>query len=290
MVIVKLQGGLGNQLFQYAAGRAVAHRNNVCLKLDLRLFESNLHRKYRLDRFNIVASIATPDEVSNVTGMAPVKIWAKVWARIQRRLPYKWRSVIREPHFRFDSNILTVSGHVYLIGYWQSEQYFKEIEDVLRKELTLKYPPDTHNEAVSSLIHQTESVSLHVRRLDYVSNPNQTHAVCSPAYYQTATEKLARTVKQPHFFVFSDDMEWAQQNIRLDYPVTYVTHNGEDRDYEDLRLMSWCNHHILANSTFSWWGAWLNPNPHKTVLAPRHWFNNPHLDTRDLFPDAWIQV
>lgn len=290
MVIVKLQGGLGNQLFQYAAGRAVAHRNDVPLKLDIGWFESNLQRKFRLDRFNISATIATHEEVAKSAGLAPARTRQKVWGRLHRRLPYRWRSVIREPHYQFEPKSLLANGNSHLIGYWQSEKYFTDIEDILREELTLKAAPDSDNEAALSRIHQTESVSLHVRRQDYVSNPNQTHALCSPAYYHAATEKLTQEVRQPHFFVFSDDMEWARQRIRLECPVSYVTHNGGNREYEDLRLMSSCKHHIMANSTFSWWGAWLNPNAQKTVVAPRRWFNDPRRDTRDLLPDAWIRV
>ena len=291
MVIVQLKGGLGNQLFQYATGRAIAHRNNVPLKLDVSKFESYPLRKYRLDHFDTVASIASPAEVARLTGSGQRGARAKAYSLIQRYLPYYRRSVLKEKHFHFDPNILRASGKVYLVGYWQSEKYFKDIEPILWQELTVKHRPDPANQAMSRLIHQTESVSLHIRRGDYVSNPitHEYHGVCSLDYYQAAVQTLTQTVEEPHFFVFSDDMEWARQNLRLDYPITFVTHNGVEKDYEDLRLMSQCKHHIIANSAFSWWGAWLNPNPDKIVFAPRHWLDDPRFDTRDVIPESWIK-
>src|SRR5207248_9354724 len=125
-----------------------------------------------------------------------------------------------------------------------------------------------------------------------VTNPtaSQTFGVCSLAYYHAAIDELAQTIKAPYFFVFSDDIPWAQQNLALAYPVTYVSHNGAERDYEDLRLMSQCKHHIIANSTFSWWGAWLGAHPGKIVIGPRQWFRNADYDTPDLLPASWLRL
>ena len=292
MVIVPLRGGLGNQLFQYATGRAIAYRNNVPLKLNIQKYEDNPFRKYELDSFNIVASIASPDDIARLTRSGQRGLGARGFALIQRCLPYYRRSVVTERYHHFDPNILKVSGKVYLVGYWQSEKYFADIKSLLRKELAVRYPPDRLNQETSQLIGKTESVSVHVRRGDYVSNPafHQHHGVCSLGYYRVAVQELTHTVKEPHFFVFSDDMEWVRENLRLSYPISYVAHNGIEKAYEDLRLMSQCKHHIIANSTFSWWGAWLCTHPAKIVVAPKKWFNKADRDDRDLIPALWIRV
>ena len=292
MVIVRLMGGLGNQMFQYAAGRAVAHRNRTPLKLDISAFEQDPLRSYRLHHFNIVESIATPDEVAHLTKRGS-GIWKRISRRVERYLlpPYR-RSVFAQRFDHFDPDILRLRGNVYLIGYWQSEKYFKDIAHIIRQDFTFRHTADPENQKLARIIANTNSVSLHIRRGDYVSNPitYQYHGVCSLDYYRAAVARLTQTVKRPHFFVFSDDMEWAQQNLKPDYPVTYVTHNGVERDYEDLRLMSQCKHHIIANSAFSWWGPWLCTYPPKIVIAPQKWFNKADRDTSDLIPASWIRV
>jgi hypothetical protein len=136
------------------------------------------------------------------------------------------------------------------------------------------------------------AVSLHVRRGDYVSNPDSSrvHALCGMDYHQTAVRRIAEVSPQPHLFVFSDDPEWAARNLHLDHPMTIVTGNDTRHDYEDLHLMSLCKHHVVANSSFSWWGAWLNGNADKIVIAPARWFASGKFDTRDLFPSSWTTI
>jgi hypothetical protein len=288
MVIVRLEGGLGNQLFQYAAGRAIAQRHNVPLKLDTSKFEGT-RRRYALDNLRISASLATASEVEHLTGSNGNGMRPRLTRLYQRYLPYYRQSVFVERGFQFDPNFFRARCEVYLIGYWQSEKYFEGIAPLLREELTLLTQPDPDNQAMASQIEQTESVSVHIRRGDYVSDEHTSryHGSCSLAYYQDAVGMIARTGVRPAFFVFSDDIEWAKQNLRLDHPVVYVSHNGEARDYEDLRLMSLCKHHIIANSSFSWWGAWLSENPEKKVIVPRRWFDQAQFDTRDLIPAGW---
>lgn len=290
MVIVHLMGGLGNQIFQYAAGRAVAHRNRTQLKLDVSALERDAARSYRLHHFNIVESIATPDDVARFTKR---DFWGRISRRVERYLlpPYR-RSVFAQRFDHFDPDILRLRGSVYLTGYWQSEKYFKDIEHLIRQDFTFRHPPDPENQKLARIIANTNSVSLHIRRGDYVSNPRffRKFGVCSLEYYQNAVAKIAEKTSGPHFFVFSDDIDWARGNLRLQYPLTFVAHNGADKDYEDLRLMSLCRHHIIANSSFSWWGAWLCTYPPKIVIAPQKWFNKADCDTSDLIPGSWIQV
>lgn len=181
---------------------------------------------------------------------------------------------------------------VYLAGYWQSESYFSAIGDVIRREFTVKYEPDSTSNETEERIGKTQSVSIHVRRRDFVENSEtkRLHGTCSLDYYSECVTLIGSKVADPHFFVFSDDPDWVTKNLRLKYPCRYVTHNDASRNYEDLRLMSCCKHNIICNSSFSWWGAWLNRNPDKIVLAPRRWFGELNFDTRDLLPASWIKV
>lgn len=287
MVIVQLIGGLGNQLFQYALARRIAHMHNVPLKLDFYGFEAYKLHKYSLQHFNIREDFASPDEI------ARFKNKSGVLSRLATKFkPYYKCSVVHERFFYFDSNMLKVSKNVYLEGYWQSEKYFKDIEDIIRREFTVKYKSDVTNEQVAQNILSVNAVSLHVRRGDYVSNLtiNQFHGTCSLEYYNQAIAQIAKKVETPHFFVFSDDPEWVKSNLKIDYSITIVDHNNADKNYEDIRLMSLCKHHIIANSSFSWWGAWLCRNPNKIVIAPLKWFNDKSINTTDLIPDGWIKI
>jgi len=294
MVIVRLVGGLGNQMFQYAAGRAVAHRNQTQLKLDVSALERDARRNYKLHHFNIQERFASPEELARVKGTSGNRLTRLVLLFSRGLLPrYRW-TVIQEDYIGpFDPSIMAASGNVYLAGYWQSEKYFTNIQDIIRHEFTVKYAPDAQSRAVAEMIDRIPcSVSLHVRRGDYVSSPRtaRVHGTCDLTYYQEAVKWIAERVPQPHLFVFSDDPGWITENLHVSYPTTLVTHNDATRDYEDLRLMSLCKHHIIANSTFSWWGAWLCPNPGKLVVAPRRWFNEFEADTRDLIPDCWYRL
>ena len=292
MVIVRLIGGLGNQLFQYAAGRALSHRHGVSLKLDASAFEQYPLRRYSLAPFNIAADFATPEEVAHLTGAGRTGFRKRVSQLVYPRLLPRFRTVYKERHFHYDSGFEAVGKRVYLIGFWQSERYFIEVADLLRKELTFQHPPDPPNRLLCEQIDAVDAISVHVRRGDYVSNPSTSafHGSCSPAYYRAAVRHLAQGLSTPHVFAFSDDLAWVRANLSLDLPVTYVMHNGEAKDYEDLRLMGRCKHHVIANSTFSWWGAWLSDAPGKVVVAPRQWFNDPAIETRDVIPDTWLTL
>lgn len=293
MVIVRLIGGLGNQLFQYAAGRAIAQRHNVPLKLDTSRFEGTPQRKYALDNFRISASLATASEVRHLTGSNGNRARRRLTKFYQGYLPYYRQSVFVERGFQFDPNFFRARREVYLIGYWQSEKYFRDISEVLETEFAVRNELHGLNAVMVERVRaESASVSVHVRRGDYATDPTirGVHGTCSLDYYQGAVAKLVSLGIQPRLFVFSDDISWARANLHFDYPITFVDHNNEGAACEDLRLMSLCKHHIIANSSFSWWGAWLSKNPTKTVIAPRRWFNNAGHDTRDLIPSSWIQL
>ena len=295
MIIVKLTGGIGNQMFQYAAARRVSYVNNTQLRQDLSWFnESGLrtNRKYELEVFNIVSEIATPSDI--------VAFKTRKQNPLARRLPNFLKKIvfhtnqthIIEKYFSFDPAILNVKDNVYLDGYWQSEKYFIDIEQIIRREFTFKTDPTERNREASNAIASSESVAVHIRRGDYVTlaEANAFHGLCPPEYYRSAADKIAKQINKPVFFVFSDDIAWAKDNVNLDYETIFIDYNDPDQGYEDLRLMSLCKHHIIANSSFSWWGAWLNPSPYKIVVAPRIWFQKVSQDTRDLIPPTWIRL
>jgi hypothetical protein len=199
---------------------------------------------------------------------------------------------IEEKHFHFDPGMLNLPDNVYINGYWQSEKYFKDIEEVLRKDFTVISPINQENQRMLNLINSTDSVSLHVRRGDYVTNPttNSFHGTCSLDYYAKAVRYIIENISNPHFFLISDDPDWVKENISINKPVTVIDINTTDNGYDDLRLMSKCKHNIIANSSFSWWGAWLNNNPQKIVIAPEKWFLSPELNTKDLIPQGWMKL
>jgi hypothetical protein len=286
-------GGLGNQLFQYAAARRLSLFHQTELKLDVSSFESSGTRQYALAPFNVVESFATDYEVNMLTGKRLAGVSRLIFRGMQKLKPYYRRRIFAEPHVRpYDASILKTPKDVYLYGYWQSGKYFAGVEEVIKKEFTLKHRIHESNMKLAKQISETESVSVHVRRGDYVSDPG-TKSVLGTSdfeYYRASMQMMTERVSNPHFFVFSDDPKWVCGTLDTSGPTTIVSHNVGVRDYEDLYLMSNCKHNILANSTFSWWGAWLNPNPNKIVCAPSQWFRTTDLDARDLVPEEWIKI
>ena len=290
-VVARLNGGLGNQLFQYAAGRSLADKLNLPLKMDLSEFETYKLRGFELDKFNIEAEIAKPSEISGID-THPSKL-KKYRNRLAIHFGYSLSScAFKEKSFCYDQLFEKISQPAYLDGYWQSEKYFKTSDAHLRHEINYKGPLDDKNILILKKIKIHNSISLHIRRGDYVSNPSAAavHGVCSLEYYDAAMRFIASHAGQPHFFVFSDDPQWAKENLKMSYPVHFVEANGPDRGVEDMWLMKSCNHHIIANSSFSWWAAWLNNKPAKIVVAPRTWFRDPAINTQDLIPKQWIRL
>jgi hypothetical protein len=201
--------------------------------------------------------------------------------------------MIGEQVFYFDPRIVKyVSQNAYLEGYWQSEKYFAPIATLLRDEFKLKEPLSPACQGWVEKMKQTQSISLHVRRNDYVSNlhTNQYHGVCQPAYYDKAICHIRNQVPGTTLFVFSDEMDWARKNLRNYDPIEFIELRGKNRDQEEMLLMSLCDHHIIANSSYSWWGAWLGTFPQKIVIAPQKWFNDATLNTKDLIPETWIRI
>lgn len=288
MIITRLDGGLGNQMFQYAIGRCLAEKLCTVVKMDVIELEALKQRPYNLYCYYIQEHIASQSEIYDIFGEE-----LNTDERINNHsLPLG--KVIRAPiedAGKFNPEILDQTGNLYLIGYWQTENYFIDIKPILQREFIIKYPRDERNEQYARMIRSCNSISLHVRRGDYIYNPhtNYYHGTCDLTYYDRCIDYIARKVKKPHFFIFSDDSTWVKDNLKVKYSATIVDHNGNLQNYEDIFLMSQCKHNIIANSSFSWWGAWLNQNTEKIVCAPKRWFNNAPVDTSDLIPRGWIK-
>jgi Glycosyl transferase family 11 len=294
LIISCITGGLGNQMFQYSASYALALRHKTTLLLDLSIFEKcRLQRKYELDRiFDCEARIASKDDIQGLIGWRAHSLTLRILRRRQcaflrgRHLLFE-----PEPYSVYWSQFPFLPDSCILIGYWQSEKYFCDIEDVIRREFSFKRPLTGSNINIASDINSCNSVSLHVRRGEYVSDSKtaETLGLCSLEYYQQAMEFIAGQIDSPKFFVFSDDMSWVRDNLKVRFPCSYVDQNCGSDSYIDMQLMSLCQHHIIANSSFSWWGAWLNPNPDKIVVAPKVWFANGHV-AGDILPESWVAM
>jgi hypothetical protein len=283
MIIVKLGGGLGNQLFQYACGRRLALKNNDILKLDIEAYSEKNPRLYGLRHFNVAENFASPVEIKNL------------------RLPYGFASrcirsfrarILRKFNIGFDPKILELKDDVYLEGFWKNESYFLDINETIREEFTPREPfSPAAQDASSMIISEICPVSIHVRRGDYVSVARSAryHGVCSQEYYRDALIYLSMRTKISRLFIFSDDIEWVKKNMTFDFPFTFVS-NESIPDYEELLLMSYCKHNIIANSTFSWWAAWLNNNSNKIIIAPKRWLAKTGNDYYGEIPSKWIKM
>lgn len=286
MIIVNLKGGVGNQLFQYAIGKHLAYKNNTELKLDISGLDranevGDIYRPFDLNSFAIKTQIADSEEIARLK--YPYGLLSKVW----RWFVFK---ILRQKNLIFNPNILQWSDNTYLDGYWQSPKYFDDIREILLKELTLNKPLSASAQDYLKKIEENNSTALHVRRGDYVKNPTvlKEFGICSNNYYSKAVRYISENIINPTFFVFSDDIEWVKTNIKLPESTIYV--EGRDMsNVEDLILMSKCKHNIIANSSFSWWSAWLNNNINKIVIAPSPWFDTIEYD-KDLIPKSWIQI
>lgn len=286
MIIINLKGGLGNQMFQYAFGRALAIKNNDDLKLDISSLNQaekigNIYRPFSLDLFNIHKDLATPSEIEAYK--KPLSLLTKIKTRIQNTLWGDQSNLFKAEH-------LNQNGNLYLDGYFQSPLYFESIRVVLLNEFTLTSPLPKYGQEIIEQIKSSKSVSVHIRRGDYQSNPvvKKQFGLCSKDYYQTAINKIHIDLKDVKFFVFSDDISWVKANLNLPEDSVFVS-SPELKDAEELTLMSTCQHNIIANSSFSWWAAWLNQNPDKLVIAPTPWFDTINYDTH-LIPKSWIMI
>jgi hypothetical protein len=292
MIITKLLGGLGNQMFQYAAGRALAIKNGTNLAVDVLALNSyKLHQGYQFpDIFNTNFQIATRTDTWKSAGLCNINLVQNLISKIIKI--EKKSGYVYEPHFNYWPGFKDVPDESYISGYWQSEKYFIDFENELRKDFTFKPSLNGINIDLSEAIKESRnSVSLHIRRGDYLSDSkaSKIHGACPISYYKNSIRFMSESLNNPKYYIFSDDIDWAIENLSLEDEHIFVKHNVGQYSYVDMMLMSMCKHHIIANSTFSWWGAWLNPSKDKIVIAPQKWFGV-NINHTDLIPSNWIQL
>lgn len=299
MIVVGLMGGLGNQLFQYCTGRRLALKLGTDLALDPSFLQEDrgpriTPRPYMLDRFNITGKLMNPDEVRRfVDGGLPGYRLAlnSVSNRFVGRRVFRRPRMFIERDKNFEPDVLTLPDDRYLFGYFQSDRYFKDVRETVVQELTVKEPMNEANARIARKILESSSVCLHVRRGDYITNQaaNRILGVDLSDYYQEAVRIMRKRHDGCRFFIFSDEPDWVRRNLDLGERSTIVDINPPDRAEQDLRLMSMCKHFIIANSSFSWWGAWLSTYPGKTVIAPKRWFLDDR-NVKDRCPEEWTRL
>jgi hypothetical protein len=295
MVIIKLKGGLGNQLFQYAAAKSIARNNKTDLLIDAQTgFERDPYkRSFALMNFCIESKIANATILDSF--LTKNKVIKYVKDKVVDFFPIGAWKYLKEPfyHFDYQTAAFTTNKNIYLEGYFHSENYFNHIRDEIRSEFELREPADELNNNYLNQIYNCESVSLHVRKYNdaIANNAGLIYGSCTIKYYQKAIRYIEQNVRDPFFFIFSDDINWAKKNISINtLNVAYVSHNNLENGHEDIRLMKACKHNIIANSSFSWWGAWLNANLDKIVVAPGKWLDTDVYDFKDVVPVNWIKL
>jgi hypothetical protein len=291
MIIVKIIGGLGNQMFQYAFGYAMASKLKTELKLDITNFENYSLRKYELGLYDLKDNFASKDEIEYIKYQHE-NFLQKLGRKLLKKPKKLSSNYYKEKTFSHDENANSLKGDLYLDGYWQSQKYFEHYSDTLLNIFQIRNPLHKITREYEIKIKKTYSVSIHVRRGDYVANPrtNNVHGTCSLDYYKNTISMIMAKIHKPKFFIFSDDLLWTKENFNFLSGKEFIETHKEVPDHEQIYLMSQCKHNIIANSSFSWWGAWLNQNPNKIVIAPKRWFNDPSIDTSDLIPKSWFRI
>lgn len=290
MIIVQLKGGLGNQLFQYASGLSLSKYHEVPLKVDTsELYqpddEIGTIRKYELHNFLAAPEIASNQEIEDLKHQ---NLFSRIF---QKTKPSYSRKIYNEKRFEFDKKFFLAGNNLYLKGYRQSEKYFSLIANEIKNGFQLKKSIVEDVLDYGEKLFTLNSISIHIRRGDYINKKAlDFHGLLTQEYYQKTIDRICIDIPNPIFFVFSDNIEWVKNNLTFKNSIEFVSGKITKNHYQDFYLMSQCRHNIIANSTFSWWAAWLNNHPNKIVIAPKNWFGNAPCDTKDLYPATWMKV
>ncbi|HSE61519.1 MAG TPA: alpha-1,2-fucosyltransferase [Candidatus Saccharimonadales bacterium] len=294
MIIVKMMGGLGNQMFQYATARRMAAKNNTKLLLDTtgyaNMAAGDTPREFELDVYAITGTVATPEQLVLVQ---PPEAARSFTDKVMRKFGIGKVWTMGEGDPVLNPYVMTAPNNTYLIGWWQNEKYFEDIRDVILDEFTPKAPPSEPNQKYLDQITKSNAVAIHVRRGDYVTNQNANvfHGLAPIDYYKESIKYMQEHTDTPRFFVFSDDIAWCRENLPLGNDAVFIEGNGGKQAYEDIRLQQACKHNIIANSSFSWWGAWLNENKGKVVIAPKVWFQDQDANSKtQIVPERWVRI
>jgi hypothetical protein len=299
MVTVFLRGGLGNQMFQYAFGLNIAKKNGTELLLDTvhvrdRFPRPNFtYRTFDLDIFTLTPRFTILSRAANWLPLPGVWLGADLFTmNIKER--FGGHTILYEDERKgFDPRVLAARGDLILYGRWEDEKYFADSADDVRAAFRFRYPLEGPAAKIALAIRSTNSVSLHVRRGDFVRSKKVKGIMgdTNLPYYEKAIAYMAARVRDPHFFIFSDDVAWCKENVNTGFPTTYLENDtAGPKASGHLELMSRCRHNVTANSTFSWWGAWLNANPGKIVVAPQKWFNGANGSVKDIIPKGWTTL
>lgn len=286
MLIMKYSGGLGNQMFQYAAVASLADKLGVSFAFDASFFDTQIKRAYELNIFGIAKN-----DASDIRTKLAWKL-----RKFSKKCSFFGLNVYAEKAFNYEERFLKIIDNTFIWGYFQSYKYVNE--DLIKKTFVFKAPLSEKNASLISKMKLEDSISLHIRRGDYTQKRYvNVYNQLDIDYYKKALEILAEKSDNPVIYVFSDDIAWARENlnftgcpicIKKGAKFEFISHNCADTAFEDMRLMSNCKHNIIANSSFSWWGAYLNNNPDKIVIAPKNWFTDTdRADTKSLFPPSW---
>ena len=302
MIVAKIVGGLGNQLFEYAAARALALHFKTDLKLDLSFFnEPKFKVTYRLDKFNLPFTVATEIDYSKLKNCnkipKPIRVLKRLGIKIYPY--YKKTHIIEQQVLELYKRRKNINTNYYIEGWLANEIYFKNIRKTLLDELNADYYLKEDNMYLNEEIENNNSVAVHIRRGEYLSNSY--FKLLPTSFYENAIKKAKKIFENPTFYFFSDDIKWVKNEFSQVANAVFVDNNSIVQsfyntvgDIEDLMLMRKCKHQIIANSTFSWWGAWLNKNPSKLVIAPKQWFTNQAAQKRyekgNLIPKKWIKI
>jgi len=292
MIIVRIAGRLGNQMFQYATARSLAEDKGCSLKLDISACDEDRLSGYALNSLNIIENLASEEEIASLRNKKS-KSPRKLIHRVIRNLTIKKTRQFRDVNwFTFDRMLFKANLPLHIAGGFQSYKYFDRHRNIIVKEFVPKNDLTGKNEEFATHISSCNSVSMHVRRGDYVfdEKTHKKHGVLPLDYYKRAIDIIKGKIDDPVFFVFSDDKEWVKENLKFNCQIVFVDHNSPESGHEDMRLMSLCKSNIIANSSFSWWGAYLNLNPHKNVIAPQKWLADRKVNLDDLIPRNWLLI
>ena len=287
-IIVRLQGGLGNQMFQYAFGRALSKRSGMALYFDPSSLNSKKNRGYQLGSFILSAHAADYEKIQSL--ITPHFLFhKKLWKIL--KIPFKYADThILEKDFSYNEDIAHRRTSAYFDGYWQTEKYFSDCKEIIRRDFSFREEEVLRRHVLFEEVLNSNSVSIHIRRGDYVKNPRYRKLlyVCKLEYYKNAMKYLGERFENLTFYIASDDHEWVKNNFKLSKHIKLIDSRSS---LYDFYIMSRCKHNIISNSSFSWWGAWLNPNRNKQVLAPNIWFNScAKINFRDIVPNSWTKI
>jgi len=292
LIVIKLFGGLGNQMFQYAFGRVLSEFYKAKLFIDVSSFDNQeklpgfTPRNFEMDIFNVQSKITDDSLIKNFKKNTPYK-------RIKSRLGFSTGKILTQRNFGFDEVFFHSKPPLYISGYFQSEKYFLNKHHLIKEIFAFPALSEPQLNNYAGIINKsTDSVAIHFRRGDYVSDPitSKFHVTCSLTYYEESIKYFLNKLIDPLFFIFSDDIEWVEKNI-ANWPIQKVIIKTPENtpSWVEMCLMSLCKNNIIANSSYSWWGAWLNSNSDKVVIAPEKWFSDETINTKDIVPNSWLR-